>query len=447
MKRFSVVIVALIVACGAYFLLRQSSLLQTGGSGAATTAKRLPNIVFIAVDTLRADHLPFYGYSKDTAPFITKLAQESVLFERAFSPSSWTAPAMASIFTSQRPAEHGVITGFFFFKSRHKKGADIKLNVLPKAAVSLGEYFKSAGYTLFGAADNANISSTLGFSRGFSRFHTFRNRGANFVNRRAKRWKDLMLSSAPYVLFLHYMDPHAPYAERQPWYQHAEDERTRTKNAYDSEISFVDQHVQMLFEEFRWGDDTIVVFLSDHGEEFWEHGNLGHGRTLYRESIHVPFFIKLPGVKAQRISADVGTIDVLPTLGDFLGLQPAPTWRGKSLMPIINEPTGEAAIKNKIWSELFFVPAIHRTSRRSVIAESHQLIASGAKPPFSFELFNLHSDFAQTKNILGSEPDITKYLTDLLTQPPSAEVLQSDGVTITLDDKALENLKTLGYVN
>ena len=131
-----------------------------------------PNVVVILLDTLRPDYLGFYGYEKEMAPFLAQLANESVVFERAFSTSSWTAPSTSSLFTSLYPPQHGVVEGFLMHqlltKAREEKAMEtIALNRLPSGRPTLPELFKSMGYGTFGLATNVNIGQEMGFNRGF----------------------------------------------------------------------------------------------------------------------------------------------------------------------------------------------------------------------------------------------------------------------------------------
>ena len=195
-----------------------------------------PNVAVIVVDTLRADHLPFHGYERDTAPFLDRLASRSVVFDTAWSTSSWTAPATASLFTGRYPSQHGVLTGLSLFRRnqavvetlgaandprdddptwREMVERTTSLNAIPERLETLPELFAGRGYRTYAVADNVNVCEEEGFAAGFGRFDSGDYRGATEVVDRALRWKDEMRSGeAPFFLYVHLMDPHQPYHDR-----------------------------------------------------------------------------------------------------------------------------------------------------------------------------------------------------------------------------------------
>lgn len=234
-----------------------------------------------------------------------------LLFEQAWAASSTTAPATASIFTGLYPSEHGVITGFLAHRKLHQETQDLTLNRIPAQLMTMGEAFKAAGYRTYCLSDNLNISPDMGFNQGFDRFHTMRNQTAEAMNRILREWHPEITSSGQYFLYLHYMDPHAPYQPRSPWYQHKGTDLQRLVSAYDSEIHYVDEKLRQMFELFGWRDNALVIVLADHGEELRDHGKTGHGKTLYREVLHVPFFFHHPAWnRERRIAGDVSTMDL-----------------------------------------------------------------------------------------------------------------------------------------
>ena len=141
------------------------------GAGACSEPEpRLPNVLFVVTDTLRADHLSWNGYERETTPFLTTLAERGVVFERTFSSSTWTAPAMASVFTGVLPSQHGVLTGYAVYGATGKAVTPIELNRIPQELETLPEMMEALGYRTFGVADNANIHELSGFTHGFDRF-------------------------------------------------------------------------------------------------------------------------------------------------------------------------------------------------------------------------------------------------------------------------------------
>jgi arylsulfatase A-like enzyme len=272
--------------------------------------------VIIVIDVLRADHLASYGYPQETAPFLSELAQRSILFRHVHASSSWTAPATASLFTSLYPFQHHVITGLQ--ESSERK---IDLNQIPDGCETLGELFQRHGYQTFAVTDNPNICAKLGFDRGFDHFENFSYETAARVNQQVKDWQELLDESPRSLLYLHYMDPHYPYRRREPWYKDQQGKRLKEISAYDSEIRFVDEHIRELFDLLNWRTNTTLVITSDHGEEFGEHGGNYHGHTLFAEVLDVPLLLYSPArwPEAQVISERVSSVDLLPTLANLLG--------------------------------------------------------------------------------------------------------------------------------
>jgi len=308
------------------------------------------NVVLIVIDTLRADHLPFNGYRKNTAPFLNELSKKSIVFKHAFSASSWTSPATASIFTSLYPFQHGVLMGLLAIKHAKEINPNIKVNKIPEKITTITEVLKENGYKTYGISDNLNIGKYQGFTQGFDKFKTFGYKGAPVVNNEVLKWKNEILNSGKYFLFIQYMDPHAPYHRRAPWYRPRKDWKEDRISAYDSEISSVDDHIKKLFNTFKWTDNTLFIVTSDHGEGLWEHGHMGHGVSLYKEEIHVPLLIyfKSEKNKARKIYTVVSTIDILPTVRELLGLPFSKLDEGKSLVPLIK------GRKNKLNNRFIF---------------------------------------------------------------------------------------------
>ncbi len=402
------------------------------------------NLVVILIDTLRADHLPFYGYHKNTAPFLSTIAEKSVVFENAFSTCSYTAPATASIFTSMYPSQHGVITGHFANIKLQKGNQTVKFDKIPEEITTLGEEISSLGLTAYGVADNLNIAKHTGFAQGFDKFETYQYKTAEVVNKTLMSWKTEIESNKRYFTYIHYMDPHAPYHQRAPWYEHSEDSIQAMKNAYDSEISYLDSHIEKMFKEFKWLDNSIVVILADHGEEFKEHGRIGHGKTLYREVIEVPFLIYVPGLKPARIKNYVTTMDLLPTLSGLLRFPAKDSWQGHDLTQIINKNT---IPDRTLFSELLRRPDHPHPEVRSALTNDwHYLGITRSGEQTQHELYNARLDRREKNNLAAEKPTIT---TDLNKQAfnvgAGKKTFQTITVEESLTDEGLSQLKTLGY--
>ena len=402
------------------------------------------NIVVILVDTLRADHLPFYGYPRDTAPFLAALAEKSLLFERAYSASSWTAPSTASIFTSLYPSQHGVITGqVISHRLKEDRGA-IVANRLPAELPTMAETLRSRGFKTYGLSDNLNICEETGFSRGFDRFKMFRYLGGETLNQELVDWHAEIQGGGRYFMYLHFMEPHKPY-HHSPRLHAARDENGRRMivDAYDREIRWVDRHIQADFERFGWLQNAVVAVVSDHGEEFWERGDYGHGKTLFREVINVPLMIYLPQIQGRRVSQPVTTLDLLPTLAALAGARSDARWQGRDLL----SPSAQNDART-IFSELLRRPEEERTERRSIIEGPLHLIRSTRKS--GTKTSRLH-DLLQDP---GEEADLTP------ARPAEAAALEQrlqdffsgagrrpqEEITIAADEETAKQLRSLGYV-
>lgn len=330
-----------------------------------------PHVVFISVDTLRADHLGAYGYGRETSPRIDELARSSVRFDQASSQASWTLPSHMSMITSQYPHVHGV----------EDDGTS-----LAEEATTLAEILAANGYDTAALISWVYLSEQYGFAQGFGRFEellppphlvdsaTRASFKAEHVTDYAIRWLERP-HERPYFLFVHYFDPHLDYAPPEPYdtmfdpdYKgdargdfewiwpyikgvHHEPATITPRDLehitalYDGEIRYTDVHVGRLLDavDRTLGlDNCIIVFTSDHGEELNDHGSMeGHQWTLYEEVIRVPLLIRLPNraLAGRVIRAPVELIDIAPTLLARLGIARPGTFQGKDLFTIMNNPT------------------------------------------------------------------------------------------------------------
>jgi len=359
-------------------------------------------IALIVIDTLRADALPFHGADPEAAPFLAALAERSLVFERAWAASTWTAPSTASLFTSRYPNQHGVELGL---RARHGDAGleTVGIRPLPDSMETIPVFLRSRGYATFGASANVNVGPRLGFDRGFDRFELLRYKqgfGADALVSRVLEWKDALLE-APSFLYLHLMDPHPPY-ERHPRWMPADaplpERSLADRAAYASEVRFSDEALRRLFEELELMD-ALVFVTSDHGQEFEEHGGLGHGFQVYSELTHVPLLLHLPGSDSPtgRVPRDVSNLDILPTLRFLLGEAPAPGEVGVSLLP----PSREGASR-----EFFFMrtdpDGEQRADKRAVLKDGFKLITT--EPGERVELYDLGEDPGERVDLAAQEP-------------------------------------------
>jgi len=307
-----------------------------------------PNILLYVVDTLRADHLSCYGYERNTSPRVDRFASENGIYINAYAGSSWTRPSAASIFTGLMPKNHTTIGN----KDR-----------LPDQLVTLAEILKQAGYYTCGVSANGNLSHEFGFDQGFDSFASndafkkepgTRDIHSDQVTSRALGLLDEYVGEGerkPLFLLVWTIDPHEPYApppgvdqlfsidefEEIDTYKSKlldsirRGEITPTpsqveymKARYDQEIAFNDHSWGVLLEKWKelgFYDNSVVIFTSDHGEEFFEHDGVGHGRTLYDDQIRIPLIIKSDRIERGEHSGRVQLIDLYPTIIDTLGIE------------------------------------------------------------------------------------------------------------------------------
>jgi hypothetical protein len=300
------------VRVGGVLLLLLSAIL------AVLWARRSPapaSILLISVDTLRADHVGSYGYPRSTTPFIDSLADQGLLFENAMVPLPATDPSHASLLTALHPARHGLLA-----------------NGMPlgPGIETMAEVLARRGYFTMGITAVAHLSRDYGFDRGFADFSDVRDRvsrPAPEVNAAAIAMLDdyvRLRTGTPFFLFVHYFDPHTPY-ELHSRYRPVEpishrqlslDDRERV-DGYDSEIRLVDAHVEQLLARISaLGLDRrlLLCVLSDHGEQFGEHGFSGGHADFYRETVRVPLICRGPGIPRGRVDRVVSSLDIAPSL-------------------------------------------------------------------------------------------------------------------------------------
>jgi arylsulfatase A-like enzyme len=287
-----------------------------------------PLVVVYRVDTLRADHLPLYGYSRDTAPELTRFAQDAVVFDQAIAAAPWTKPSVASLFTSLLPREHGCV----LFRTP-----------LGLGLVTLAERLREAGYGTGAVVANPQVGAAeMHFDQGFDHFD-----GAS-PGRPAGELVDAALSfldarrGLPTLLYVHTMDTHQPYRPPSPFDRRFPPfpvpgrdasretdadpaDRDRVIGQYDGALAYGDQEFGRFVRGLRERglyEQATIVFVADHGEAFLDHGLWDHGNSLFDELVRVPLVLKYPGRReaGRRVARQVQLVDVLPTLLKDLGL-------------------------------------------------------------------------------------------------------------------------------
>jgi len=420
-------------------------------SSEANPSPAKTDVIVIMIDTLRADHLPIHGYKKNTSPFLTQWAEESAVFNTAWSTSSWTAPSTASVFTGLYPNQHGVTLGLFapshdIEKMRAGEESQIGGTALPQELTTLPEFFKEAGYNTFGVAANINLGPELGFQSGFDEFHYVHQASARELATKLVSWTG-KIRSGPSFVYMHLNDVHSPYLKRDPWYVPSTDLVEDMKAAYDSEINYTDLYIQRMIEHFDWQDDLVFV-ITDHGEEFFDHGQEGHLTTLYRELSQVVWMVHGPQIKPQRITGNASLVDVLPTLLGLTELEVPEEMAGISLA---GQLTGSSDQEKTLWERPVFQ---HRAERQSldeskwrdlwgVTHKNYRLITEKDQS----ELYDLTKDIAETNNLAERQSAVVDSLRETLRsfQADPGKTWKKE-IYVDLDKVLYEQLKTIGYV-
>ena len=317
------------------------------------TPEKRPNVVLICMDTVRADHLGSYGYRRNpTTPALDALTGEALLFRDTSATAGWTKPSIPSIFTGTYPLQHGVYEG----SARGLAGRTS--DVLGDEALTLAEVFHGAGYRTAAFVRNAQLRAGMGFEQGFETYAEGSG-DAREIRWSGVDWIDAGGDDRPFFLYLHFLDAHWPYPV-PPEYANLftdfdvelfrgkghsalrdainDGERTLSpeeaqalRDLYDGSIRYIDDQLARLFAALRlrgqW-EETIVCVVSDHGEEFGEHGKIGHGHGLYENLLQVPWILRIPGLGADVIETPVSLVDVFPTLLAAAGVQGAMAGEG-----------------------------------------------------------------------------------------------------------------------
>jgi arylsulfatase A-like enzyme len=318
-----------------------------------------PSVVVISLDTLRSRSLDLYGYGRDTAPNLSSIAARGVTFDEAITTSVTTAPSHMSLFTGLYPVRHGIRRG-----NEHKRPGIATLSLA----------FREAGYATAAFTENGYLLRPRGFGEGFGEYTE--NRGddrkglgdARATFGQVRTWLERQ-RRRPYFLFVHTYQVHSPYAPEGAYATLFEGDDLpgpetaairAERDRYDREIRVADDELEKLIatiERTSRDGSVLVVVLSDHGEEFKEHGALQHGGSLFEESLRIPLVFFWPGhiPAGRRIEAPVSLIDVAPTILDLAGLDALPqATDGRSLAKIIlgEAPAGDLA-KRTLFAEAF----------------------------------------------------------------------------------------------
>lgn len=390
----------------------------------------LPNVLLISIDTLRADHVGCYGYSKDTTPNIDRLTEEGIIFENAISQSNRTLPSHISMMTSLYPETHRVLC-----HGGQDSGlcmdAPFTLNLSQKV-ITLAEILREQNYTTAEIVAVGLLGPKTNFSQGFSEVYPAHSRKpAERVNTEALRWFESFKNRAAsggdmrFFLFVHYFDPHSsrrgsklpydsPFNTRycesykgslagcdlsrmnQEGRALSKEDLEHLIALYDGGVAYADEYVGKLLDHLKdsgYLDKTLVIVTSDHGEQFNEHGNFLHNQ-VYKQEMHIPLIVKFPRgwsgrYRGTRISLRVRSIDIAPTILDVLGMS-YEKMQGESFLPLIGRRTSQDRVA------FSGVPRQH-----SIInSEGFKVIRDNVHG--RLELYNLRDDPDEQKDLFPS---------------------------------------------
>ncbi len=389
------------------------------------------NLLLVTIDTLRADHLGAYGYASAATPVLDGIARGGVRFENAQSAAPLTGPSHATILTGQYPPQHGVRENVNF--------------LLDPSHLTLATRLKRRGYRTGAFVGAYPVAAAFGFGQGVDHFSEGLHpnpgigqgaeRPANEVADAAVAW--VRDTPAPFFAWVHFYDPHAPYAPPPPFKERFADA------PYDGEIAFTDAQLGRILDALRaagHGEDTLLVVLADHGEGLGEHDEGGHGILAYQSTLRVPLLVSGPGLPKGRVVKDaVGTIDVVPTVLALLGLDAPSDLPGRSLRPALE---GRALLPAPLYSEALFGRLNCRWSSLRGWREGDWQLVEGATP----ELFDLATDPGETVDRSGEDPERLRRMRSALRSAVAAMTPGGDRARpVVVSTEQMERLRSLGY--
>jgi len=477
-------------------------------------------VILIWADALRWDHLKAYGYSRETAPVLSRMAAEGALFHDCVSQATWTLPSTSSILTSLYVTTHGVVDDF--------------RDTLPVTATIMPEVFHDAGYATLSFSSNWFTGRYFNMHQGVDELHEYDSRPKPSESMRstktARDYVDRLLGwleahrEVPFFVFLHVYDPHNPYEPYPPYdtlwadparkKEHEMDiekvkefivgpnaeSRKRVgmpypkelekagidpdyfislkKDWYDGSIHGMDTEIGRILErleELGLDEKTLVIFISDHGEEFFDHGGVGHVTTVYSEVTHVPLIVRWPGVvpEGAEVFETVRTIDLMPTILELCRLPLPEGMQGQSLVPLLtaarrtsSESTARsdrnAAFTAGRWRN---EPAVseflgsERTKRRNPKwRDSYAFILDGWKLNYyeplegdpEYELYDHRNDPLDKVNLADKHPEIVERLAKEFKawkeKATAARLTPDSELEKNLTSEQLEHLRSLGYI-
>lgn len=467
------------------------------GCGPAADPRVRPDrpvhVVLYIIDTLRRDRLGVYGYGRGTSPAIDALAEESVVFDNAHAAAPWTLPSMVSLMTSTYPVDHRVLHGG---------------QKLVEGFETLTVRLDRLGYETAGFVMNPFAGDYAGLRRGYDHYEV--SAGVPFLARYLDRRSD-----GPRFIYHHTTEPHRPFrapdayearfgatprAQRDRINRLTErhlnllrvdatrgrppgttdnhvaqdavlrqlrNELPAINDLYDASVAWADdnlgQVIALLKSRGLW-EDTLFILLSDHGEEFLDHGGVGHAQSVYDELVRVPMLWKFPGGAGagMRVADSVSLVDVMPTLLDYLGHSRESSGDlGRSFLPLLAPRAGQKGLDAKVASvrmarDLHYRPSVDLRGLVNVAVSEGRWKGIWNDETETFELYDRDRDPSETTDLSLLEPDVAKRLRTaakrwIAERPPSAprglvsEEVDTEGTEVS--PETLERLRQLGYID
>jgi arylsulfatase A-like enzyme len=470
-----------LAAAWSALLIVAAGLIAWGASAApdlpafdARSGARPRHVILLTVDTLRADAVGASPTAPSITPNIDALAADSVVFDNARSPAPWTKPAVVSMLTGLSPVVHQIMRG----PTR-----------VPDELVTLPEVMQGAGYRTGAVGENPFLHARYNFDQGFERYRMFPKMLGRSFGGRLVRYLGMAYPSTadltdmaiewiearadhPFFLWLHYFDPHPPYSPPAEYLTRSGPpsmgnsfgdtsgvragavnldaaEREWVEELYMAEVRYVDDNVGRFLgflESSGLYDDSLIIFSSDHGEEFWEHGGFEHGHSLYDEVIKVPLMVKLPGqgVTGHR-PENVTTESILPTLLDLLEIGVEDAAFSAASLAWAWTPGGSDPMNPTVSTGLrYFEDRIAVVFRN--LKHIHWMVSG------SDELYDLDQDPEETVSLARDHPELVDEARELLVRHEalSLQIRELLGLPTAgegvLDPAVLEQLRALGYI-
>lgn len=427
-----------VIAVSLLLLLGVLALYERGAGVSQTALCRDCNVIIIAFDALGASRVSLFGNENETTPTLDALLKKGTSFGNAVSPAPWTVPSFMSIFTGLYPSEHKVVNKFSVFTKEEQVVSN--LTRLSPQVETLAEAFRASGYATAGFTGDAGVGAQFGYGKGFDVYTDEKTFGSmQNAASHALPWL-LQNKDKKFFLFLHGYDDHGqsdmPTTGRfipknyEGLYKGTAKEQSTLREEglagkikvtaadaafwsgwYDSKIRDADDRFARFLEQYdKLGikNKTIIVLISDHGTEAFEHGRIDHGFSLYDELERALLGFIVPGLPSRGIISDqVTTLDVAPTLVELTGIKPSPQYasqlRGKSLLSYLKTGKGEA---RDVFMETDYRNYTHKRGIRAADGWKYIMtMESGAE-----ELYDLKKDPRETSNVFADNPDIATML-------------------------------------